>query len=61
MSTWEERFVTCMHGVTEGVDYFHCSECREICEKKDCTCIEHNDAVKREISKVRHIWFEQPQ
>ena len=30
MSTWDERLLTCMHGVEEDLDYHSCQYCQRI-------------------------------
>ena len=29
MTTWDDCRLTCIHGVTEGLDYHNCSACEE--------------------------------
>ena len=57
---WHETFLTCMHGVTEGVDHFDCPKCMKICEKRDCPCVEHNRLQKREVNKIKHLYGREP-
>ena len=34
MSSWADHQLTCMHGITEGLDSHDCPECRKLTDKQ---------------------------
>lgn len=43
MSTWDERRMTCMHNVREGLDSHECPDCADIARSQGKTVVPGRD------------------